>query len=103
MKVNSLSKSITCLLILCIIVLNDPVLSQGLIENPELDKKVEAFLESYGGLPSVIVLTTSNGGDILPEMKDRRIDAISSASTKDRIDPVAHEIIHKINLLLESS
>lgn len=45
MRVNHLSRSTGSLLILFSIILNTPVFSQALIENPELDKKVEAFLE----------------------------------------------------------
>jgi len=64
-----------------------------------IDRKVEAFLEKYGGLNSIIVLTTSDGGDILPDMERRQIDAISSASVKERINPIADEIISKIGKL----
>jgi caffeoyl-CoA O-methyltransferase len=45
MRVRYLSRSTGCLMILFTIVLNTPVLCQTLIENPELDKKVESFLE----------------------------------------------------------
>lgn len=65
-----------------------------------IDRKVEAFLEKYGGLNSIIVLTTSDGGDILPDMERRQIDAISSASVKERINPIADEIISKIDKLI---
>jgi hypothetical protein len=45
-----------------------------------VDVEVERFLRKYGQLPSIIVLATSSGGDVLPDMKNRNIDAISSAS-----------------------
>ena len=66
----------------------------------KIDRKVEAFLNKYGKLNSIIVLTTSDGGDILPDIKGRQIDAISSASVKERIDPIAEDIISKIDKLL---
>jgi len=66
----------------------------------KIDRKVEAFLNKYGELNSIIVLTTSDGGDILPDIKGRQIDAISSASVKERIDPIAEDIITKIDKLL---
>lgn len=64
------------------------------------DRKVESFLDKYGVKDTIIVLTTSAGGDVLPETKDRRIDAISSASKKDKILPVAESIIRKINAII---
>ncbi len=45
MSANYLSRSLICSLILFGVTLNMPVFSQKLIENPDLDKKVEAFLE----------------------------------------------------------
>ena len=55
---------------------------------------------TWGELPYIIVLTTSDGGDIIPEMNDRQIDAISSASIPEETVNVADEIIDKINSLL---
>lgn len=69
----------------------------------QIDRKVEAFLERFGKSDSIIVLTTSQGGDILPELKDRNIDAISSASKKDATTPVSDEIIFKIQNILEEN
>ena len=66
-----------------------------------VDVEVERFLNRYGHLPSIIVLATSNGGDVLPKMKNRKIDAISSASVIDRIQPLAQEMIARINRLIE--
>lgn len=67
----------------------------------QIDRKVEAFLDRFGTSDSIIVLTTSHGGDVLPELKDRNIDAISSASKKDAIMPVSDEIILKIQNILK--
>lgn len=64
------------------------------------DRNVESFLDRYGTMDSIIVLTTSAGGDVLPETKDRRIDAMSSASIKDKIIPVANRIIRKIKAVI---
>ncbi len=61
---------------------------------------MESFLDEYGKLSSIIILTTSQGGDILPDMKDRNIDAIASASDIEKIEPVASKIIGKINDLI---
>jgi hypothetical protein len=67
----------------------------------KIDRKVKSFLDQYGNLHSIIVLTTSAGGDILPDLKNRDIDAIASASTQDSIDPVAHHIINRIEALIK--
>ena len=66
-----------------------------------VDVEVERFLEKYGAMDSIIVLTTSDGGDVLPDMQNRNIDAISSASVKDQIQPVADEMIGKINTFID--
>ncbi len=66
-----------------------------------VDVEVERFLTRYGHLSSIIVLTTSNGGDVLPDMENRKIDAISSASVPDRAQPLAQKLIAKINRLIE--
>lgn len=66
-----------------------------------VDVEVERFLYKYGHLSSIIVLTTSAGGDVLPDLENRNIDAISSASVIDRAQPLAQEMIAKINRLIE--
>ena len=66
-----------------------------------VDVEVERFLKKYGHLPSIIVLATSSGGDVLPDMENRNIDAISSASVMDRVQPLARQIIARINRLIE--
>jgi hypothetical protein len=66
----------------------------------KIDRKVEPFLVKYGKLNSIIVLTTSNGGDIKPSLEGRNIDAISTASIKDKAIPVADKIISTVNELL---
>lgn len=65
-----------------------------------IDRKVEAFLDRYGDLDSVIVLTTSMGGNIQPDMEGRQIDAVSCASAKEQINSIADEIISKINKMV---
>ncbi|MBW2220720.1 MAG: hypothetical protein JRF40_14720, partial [Deltaproteobacteria bacterium] len=69
----------------------------------EIDRKVEAFLDNYGELDSVIVLTTCISGDMSPDMEGRQIDAISSASAEEQINPVADEIISKLDKIIEGS
>lgn len=69
----------------------------------KIDKNVESFLVKYGNLSSIIVLTTSNGGDILPSMEGRNIDAISTASVIDKTDQIANTIINKLTSILENN
>ena len=67
----------------------------------KIDKKVESFLAKNGNLKSIIVLTTSNGGDILPDLEGRNIDAISTASIIEKTEQVAETIINKLTSILE--
>ncbi len=67
----------------------------------QIDRKVEAFLNRFGRSNSIIVLTTSQGGDILPELNNLNIDAISSASKKVAIMPVSDKIILKLQNILK--
>ena len=53
-----------------------------------VDVPVEKFLKKYGEMNSIIVLTTSDGGDVLPDMENRNIDAISSASVIHQVGDV---------------
>ena len=66
----------------------------------KIDRKVESFLDRRGEMNSIIVLTTSYGGDILPDTEENQIDAISSASVKDDTEHIANKIITKINNLI---
>jgi DNA-binding transcriptional LysR family regulator len=61
-----------------------------------IEPAVAQFIDRYGQLGSIIVLTTSDGGDVLPDLENRRIDAMSSASTLADADPLANEIIERI-------
>ena len=65
------------------------------------DPAVEKFLDRFGEMDSIIVLTTSDGGDVLPDLTNRRVDAISSASVKERVPSSAEAIVEKINRLTE--
>lgn len=67
----------------------------------EIDRKVETFLDKYGELDSIIVLTTSSRGDILPDTERRQFDAVSCASSKEQIAPIADEIIKKLFKIVE--
>jgi PBP1b-binding outer membrane lipoprotein LpoB len=67
----------------------------------KIDRKVESFLDRRGEMNSIIVLTTSYGGDILPDTEEHQIDAISSASVKDDTEHIANIIITKINNLIK--
>jgi Ni,Fe-hydrogenase III large subunit len=65
-----------------------------------VDVEAERFLKKYGQMNSIIVLTTSDGGDVLPDMENRNIDAISSASVIDQAGPLAATMIAKIDRLM---
>ncbi|WP_419661115.1 hypothetical protein Dvar_15360 [Desulfosarcina variabilis str. Montpellier] len=65
-----------------------------------VDVPVEKFLKKYGTMNSIIVLTTADGGDVLPDMDERNIDAMSSASVMDQVEPLADTIIAKVNRLV---
>ena len=67
----------------------------------KIDRKVKSFLDKHKDLDSIIVLTTSGGGDIMPDTKKYRIDAVSAASTKDETKDIANEIISKVYELIE--
>jgi hypothetical protein len=66
----------------------------------DIDWRVEDFLNRCSDLDSVIVLTTADGGDSYPQLEGRQVDAMSSASVPARIDPLAAEIIGKLDRLL---
>ena len=68
-----------------------------------IDKKVESFLKKYGKISSIIVVTTSAGGDILPDLEGRNIDAISTASVIEKTDQVADLVINKLNTILNEN
>jgi hypothetical protein len=65
-----------------------------------VDVPVEHFLKKYGGLNTIIVLTTADGGDVLPDMENRNIDAMSSASVMNQAGPLADTIIAKVKRLI---
>ena len=67
-----------------------------------VDIPVEKFLKRFGELSNIIVLTTADGGDVYPNLKNRNIDAISSASVMDQVDTLAGDIVRKIKRLLVS-
>lgn len=67
-----------------------------------VDPLVETFVDAHAAATPTIVLTTSNRGDIYPDLEGRDIDAIASASTPSEIDPVADQLIEKIMALLQS-
>jgi len=66
------------------------------------DRKVESFLTRFGNLKTIIVLTTSDGADVLADTEDRQIDAIASASTKNEVNNISNNIISKINTLIDN-
>ncbi len=67
----------------------------------EIDRKARYFLDKYKDMNSIIVLTTSGGGDVLPDAEEYQIDAVTSASGKDETEDVANKIINKIEKLIK--
>ena len=65
-----------------------------------VDVPVEQFLKKYGEMDSIIVLTTADGGDVLPDMENRNIDAMSSASVMDQAISLADTISAKIGRIV---
>lgn len=66
-----------------------------------IDRKVNRFIDRQQDLNSVIVLTTSDGGDIAPDTEKYQVDAISSASVIDQTELITNRIISKINELIK--
>jgi hypothetical protein len=68
-----------------------------------IDRKVDRFLDRQPDLSSIVVLTTSDGGNISPDAEKHQIDAISSASIIDRTERISNKIIRKISKLIKES
>ncbi len=66
----------------------------------DIDWRVTEFLERCAELDSVVVLTTADTGGIYPKLKGRQVDAMSSASVTKKVDPLAEQIIGKLDQLL---
>jgi hypothetical protein len=66
----------------------------------DVDWRVTDFLERSADLRSIVVLTTADGENIYPKLEGRQVDAISSASVAEKIDPLAEQIIGKLDRLL---
>ena len=66
----------------------------------DVDWRVLDFLKRCDDLKPVVVLTTADAADAYPKLKGRQVDAMSSASVPDRIDPLSAEIIGKLDRLL---
>lgn len=65
-----------------------------------IDWRVKEFLKRCPDLNPVIVLTTADAADSYPRLEGRQVDAISSASVIEKIDPLADQIIDKLDTLL---
>ena len=64
-----------------------------------MDPVVKGFAQKQKD-GKIIVLTTSGDGVWLPKIKDRSLDAVATASKKDKTGSVAKEIIDKIRASL---
>jgi len=65
--------------------------------NPQLDAKL--FIESQANLNNIVILTTSGEGT----HKMQGVDAVTSASSLDRVSEDITEIMRRIDLLLAST
>jgi hypothetical protein len=63
----------------------------------DIDWRVKDFLNRSEDLDAIIVLTTADAADSYPQLQGRQVDALSSASVKSKIDPLAAEIIAKLD------
>lgn len=66
----------------------------------QLDPDVNRFLDRNKDMESIIVFTTSGGGDWVPDKKGRQFDAISSASKQADAGAIAGRIVDMIHKLL---
>ncbi len=62
-----------------------------------LDPKVKRFLEREVDHDKIILLTTSGDGDWLPDTDKYGVEAISSASTKARVQPVVSRVLERLH------
>ena len=66
----------------------------------DIDWRVKDFLNRTQDLDAIVVLTTADAADSYPQLEGRQVDAMSSASVKSKIEPLAAEIIGKLDRLL---
>jgi hypothetical protein len=65
-----------------------------------MDPRVRAFLQRSRNPRNLVILTTSGDGQWAPEQMGYHLDAISSASKKERVDDIANTILSKVQKLL---
>jgi hypothetical protein len=68
-------------------------------QSSELQKDVQTALKQVKTLENVVLLTTSGSGTWAPE--EFAFDSISSASRKHKIQPLATEILKRLDEILE--
>jgi len=56
------------------------------------------FVKDFEDKEKVVLLTTAGGGDWMP--KSAGVDAVSSASKSQKVDPLADEIVGKVRKIL---
>lgn len=61
-----------------------------------LERDVQTFLDRQKTHANIILVTTSGGGDWLPDKGGRDIDAISSASRLTSVEGIARDVLGKI-------
>ena len=63
-----------------------------------MSRGASRFVKSFANKEKVVLLTTAGGGDWMP--KSAGVDAISSASKSNKVDPLADEIVSKVRKIL---
>ncbi len=67
-----------------------------------IDSEVKAFLEKNPELSGIVVLITSGDGDWMPDMEEKKFDAITSASVMAGADSVSEEILEKVRAIIRA-
>jgi hypothetical protein len=65
-----------------------------------MSRGASRFVKNFEDKEKVVLLTTSGGGDWMP--KPAGVDAISSASKSNKVDPLADEIVEKVRKILNT-
>jgi hypothetical protein len=63
-----------------------------------LSRGASRFVKDFEDKEKVVLLTTAGGGDWMP--KSAGVDAITSASKSQKVDPLAHEIVGRVRKIL---
>jgi len=64
-----------------------------------MSRGASSFVKSFEEKEKVVLLTTAGGGDWMP--KSVGVDAITSASKSQKVDPLADDIVGRVRRILE--